>query len=77
MTTITIPKEMIKEKELIVIPRREYEQLLKQQKVVPVIKLTPSEKRALEKSRGEMARGEFITLKELEHELGITHRKKR
>ena len=28
MTTITIPEELIKEKELVLIPRRDYEQLL-------------------------------------------------
>jgi len=28
MTTITIPKKLIREKELVIIPRREYEKLL-------------------------------------------------
>lgn len=31
MTTITIPQTLIKEKELVLIPRREYEKLLKKQ----------------------------------------------
>lgn len=29
MTTITIPKNLIKEKELVIIPRRKYEELLR------------------------------------------------
>lgn len=57
MTTITIPKKLTKEGDLIVIARRAYEELLKRQKIVPVVKLTPSEKRAMERSRREMVRG--------------------
>ncbi len=38
MTTITIPQSLIKEKELVLIPRREYENLLKGQAAKQEIK---------------------------------------
>jgi hypothetical protein len=77
MTTVTIPKKMAEMGDLVIIPRQEYNALLKRRKVVPVIKLTASEKRSLDRARREMNRGEFITLEELEHELASTYREKR
>ncbi|MBI1957032.1 MAG: hypothetical protein HYS44_01045 [Candidatus Niyogibacteria bacterium] len=61
----------------ITIPRKEYERLLKRQKIVPVVKLTPSERRALERGRRDFKAGKFITLEELERELESSHRKQR
>lgn len=77
MTTITIPKELAKKGELVLIPRYEYEELLTCRKVIPVVKLSSSEKRAFEKGRKEILKGEYVTLKELEHELGTARSKKR
>jgi hypothetical protein len=77
MTTITIPKKFSQKGDLVVIPRKEYEQLLKRQRVIPVAKLTPAEKRALEQGRKEIATGNYVTLETLEHELGTASRKKR
>lgn len=37
------------------------------------VKLTPAQKRDLENGRKELARGEFFTLEQLKHDLGITH----
>lgn len=34
MTTITISKELIKEKELVLVPRRKYEELLDLEKII-------------------------------------------
>ena len=42
MTTITIPKTLIKEKELVIIPRREYEKLLAGQAVKREVKVKRS-----------------------------------
>ena len=75
MTTITIPKEL-KGDDLIAIPRKEYEELLKLRKLIPMFKLTPSQKRDLEQARKDYKQGKYITLEELEHELGITSNKK-
>lgn len=77
MNTVTIPKEISEKGDLIVIPRLEYEGLLKRHIVVPVVKLTQTEKRVLERSRKEMAEGKYVTLEELENELGIANRRRR
>lgn len=77
MTTITIPKELAQKGELVVIPRNEYEELLMCRQVIPVVKLTSTEKRAFEKGRKEILKVEYVTLKELENELGVAHSKKR
>lgn len=74
---ITIPRELARKDDLIVIPRKEYEELLKLRKIVPLVKLTPAQKRDLEQARKEYARGEYITLERLERELGITAKKAR
>lgn len=42
MTTITIPKELMKEKELVLIPRREYEKLLERRAIKRDIKVKRS-----------------------------------
>lgn len=77
MNTITIPKNLIKNDDLVIVPRKEYENLLSRQKMIPVARLSLSEKKLLEKARKEMDRGEYLTLKELEHDLGIANRKSR
>lgn len=65
MTTITIPKELARRGDLVVIPRTEYDALLKRRRIAPTVQLTVSEKKALDRARKEIARGEFVTLKEL------------
>ena len=75
MTTITIPQKL-KGNDLIAVPRKEYEELLKLRKLIPMFKLTSSQKRDLEQARKNYKQGRYITLEELEHELGITSNKK-
>jgi len=72
---VTIPKKVSGGEELVVIPRKQYETLLRRQKVVPVIKMTSTQKKDLEEARREYKKGEYITLEQLEHELGITPKK--
>ena len=77
MNIITIPKKLAQKDDLVVIPRKEYEALIHQRpKVIPVVKLTIAEKRAIARSERELARGEYVTLEELEYELGGTRVKK-
>jgi len=75
MSTITIPKKLAQNDDLVVLPRREYEDLLERQ--IPTITLSAKEKKAIERGRKEIARGEFVTLSELKHELRGLRRKKR
>lgn len=77
MATITIPKNLIKNNDdLVIVPRKEYEEFSRLRKIIPLVKLTPGQKRDLEQARKEYKRGEYITLSELEYELGITSKKK-
>lgn len=76
MATITIPKKLIKEEKFVAIPQSEYKEFLRLRKFFPVAKLTPAQKRDLHQARQEYKRGEFITLNQLEYELGITRKKK-
>lgn len=77
MVTITIPKKLAKKGDLIVIPREDYDAILKRQKIVPVVGLTFSERKALDRGRKEIAKGEYLTLEKIEYELGSPGRKKR
>lgn len=71
MATITIPEKIIKKSDLVIIPRQEYEEFLELKKAIPVINLTPSEKKDLKKAREEYRRGKCLTFEQFEHELGI------
>lgn len=73
MNLITIPEELIKEKELVLIPRRELEKLLKLvQKNLGEVRLTALQKKLLDQARKNRKLGNFLTLNELRSKLGIT-----
>ena len=76
MTTITIPKKLTKGEELVVIPRKEYEEYLHLRKVIPVVKMTVAEKREWQRAKKDYNRGKYITLEELEHELDSANKRK-
>ena len=67
---IEIPKELSKNQDLIIIPRSDYEELLTLKKFIPLIDLSSSEKKALEKSRKEIKKGNYVTLDQLKNEMG-------
>ena len=78
MTTITIPKTLIKEKELVLIPRKEYDKLLQLKDFEKTyihkrreIKITPHQKSIFKKAERRIASGEFYTINELKSKLGI------
>ncbi len=73
MTTITIPKRNTTAEELVAIPRKEYEEFSRWKNSGTVKEFTPTvtQKRALEQSRRAYQRGEYLTLNELKHKLGI------
>jgi len=67
---ITIPKELAKKGELVVIPRSEYERFLHWRKSVKTFKPNVAEKKALKEARKDFTQGNYITLEELKNELG-------
>lgn len=69
METVTIPKKLTKNGDLVVIPRREYEKLFRFW--VNAEQLTKREKKAVENGLGDIARGKFFTSKQVKHELGL------
>lgn len=79
MNTAIEVKKISREKDadVVIVSRKEYESLLGKQRFIPIARLTLAEKRALEKSRKEMAKGDYLTLSELKNDLGIANRKKR
>lgn len=72
MDTITIPKKLTKGEELVVIPRKEYEGFLRYRlKEDKELTLTSSQKKRLQKVRGNLAKGKYLTIYELKSKLGI------
>ncbi|MDP3778849.1 MAG: hypothetical protein Q8R30_02235 [bacterium] len=72
MLIATAPKKRTAKKDLIVVPRRAYEEFLvwqKKTKSVRMFKPTLREKKDLARARKEFAEGKYITLAQLKHEL--------
>ena len=78
MTTITIPNKNTKANELVAIPREEYEEFSRWRKGEAIREFTPTaaQKKDLRDARKENAKGEYVTLEQLDHELGIASKKK-
>lgn len=76
--TILDQKAFFRSDELVLVPKKEYQMLLeKQPKLILMEKLTASEKKAIARSRKELARGEYVMLDELIHELESPRAKRR
>lgn len=74
MNIITIPKELIEEGELVLIPRKELEELIKlSKKLDKGIALTRLQKKALNIARKNKKLGKFLTFDEFKSQLGITN----
>ena len=64
MTTVTIPSELADRKDLVAVPREEYEQFVAWQREVKSKKTfipTQSQKKALAKARSRRERGDYLT----------------
>lgn len=57
-TVISIPRELLKQGELVIMPRNDYEEFLRLKKIIPLVDLTPSEKEALKQGRKEIKQEE-------------------
>ncbi|MDO8564806.1 MAG: hypothetical protein Q7R88_02305 [bacterium] len=73
MTTVTIPKHLTG-KDLILVPKKEYEALERRAKFAPplnykTVKMTKAQKRELESARKDYAKGDFVTLDVLKRDL--------
>lgn len=66
---ISIPRELVKEGELVLIPRSEYEDYLRLKKIIPLVAPTPREKRSIERGREQIRKGKRFSLQELKDAL--------
>ena len=63
-------KTLSRKEELVIISKKEYQKLVERQpKIIPTVKLSPKEQKAIAKSEKEISQGKYISLEELEHEL--------
>jgi hypothetical protein len=72
MITVTIPKELSKNQDLVAVPRDVYEDFLAWQKKIKSLKTfkpTKADKQALQRGRKNFLKKDYITLEELTHEL--------
>jgi len=72
MATVTIPREMAERRDLVAVPRREYEQFIEWQRRVKSAKTfapTAAQKRALASARKRRRQGEYLTFHELRRAL--------
>ena len=74
MTTLTIPKKITKGAELVILPRKDYEEFSHWQKFMKSFKTytpTAAEKRMIQKAREDYKIGKYLTIHELKRKLGI------
>lgn len=75
-TLVTIPKNISKMGELVVLPRKTYEELVGlKKKMVTIFKPTKLESRALERGSKDFKNGNFIEWMKLRDELDNHHRR--
>lgn len=71
MTTITIPKKITKGEELVIIPKKEYEEFSSWRKMVKIFIPTEVQKRDLKKAREDYKKGNYFKIDELKRKLEI------
>ena len=69
---ITIPRKLIQNDDLVVLPRKVYEKLLATRSI-PEFRPATAEKKDLVRARRNRAKGNFLTINELKHKLGIAN----
>lgn len=72
MNAITIPKNLIKNDDLVIISRKEYEEFHQWKKAAKTFTPTAVQKRDLARARKNRAQGNFLTINELKRKLGFT-----
>lgn len=68
--TITIPTKVTNGKELVIIPKEEYESLVELKKIYE-FQPTTAQKKALSEARKNRRSGKVLTFGELKHNLGL------
>jgi len=72
MSVVVIPRKLAPKDDLVVIPREEYEGLLRFG-MIKEFNPTPAQKRALVKAEANLKHGKTLTYNELSRKLGFTN----
>lgn len=72
MNIVTISKKNIRKNDIVAIPRKEYERLLKLKQIKEFIPTT-TQKKALARAESNFRRGKTLSYNELTQKLGFTH----
>lgn len=76
MQTVTIPKELARAGDLVIIPREEYEEFLHIKKIIPVVKPSKRELRAIKRGREEYKAGKYVEWSQVRKELAHNSRRR-
>lgn len=72
MSVLTIPKNLIKNDDLVIIPRKEYKDFLDFRiKTIKEAELTSGQKKFLGQARKNLAKGKILTINELKQKMGF------
>ena len=72
IAAITIPKELARSGDLVLVPRKDYEKFLAYRLGnVKTFKPSAAEKKALARARRNFEKGNFMTLDEFRHAVGL------
>jgi len=74
MAVITIPKELARKEDLVVIPRSEYEEFLALKRVIPSVKPTKAELKIIRRGEREFREGKYVEWGEIKR--GLARRRK-
>lgn len=74
MNTITIPKNLIKNDDLVIIPRKKYKEFLDLEKMIKIVKPIKSELQAIKRGRKEIKKGKYTSWHEFKQELAHNNR---
>jgi len=75
MKVVTIPKELANQDELVVIPKKEYEEFLKVMSIIRFVEPDKAEVKALGQGRREIKAGKYTAWKTLKNELAYSRRR--
>lgn len=76
MTTISIPKELVMDKNLVAVPRDVYAEFLAWQRLTKAqreISLTKAQREVLAQARRRLKAKKYLSLNDLAHGLGIAY----
>ena len=72
MVNVTIPKKLAQKGDLVVIPRKEYESLMRLKKMKE-FSPTAAQKKALVRAEANLKKGKTLSFDELSRKLGFTN----